>query len=64
MNIQFDVEMLSIQTLKYYTKAHKLFESDMFHLFLPQYTDNILWAESAGYIADRHFEEQENANYV
>ena len=33
MSIQSDVEMLSIQALEYYARAHKLSEADTVHLF-------------------------------
>lgn len=33
MSIQSDVEMLSIQALEYYARAHKLSETDTVHLF-------------------------------
>ena len=53
----------SIQAVEYYAQKHHLSEAEAFDhsntYQALQNTENTLWAESAGYIADRFYEEQE-----
>ena len=56
MSVQTNCEMLSIQAMEAYAK--KFHKSEMYKTL--QETENGLWAESAEYIADRYYEEEEN----